>query len=164
MNNETTTQATETSNTSKGGVENTYPFRSKASIKALLGTDDGFVREALVILGTRTAARTADDKAMGFMSSHLKAGTALATKIAGGEELSEEEAGKAREIALSYTKQLAAHFRAEQIAANPELEEVARKFSAAPKAKTEGASEPAADAPASEPETPAEGEATSEAA
>ena len=147
MNNETT-QATETATSNKGGHQNSYPFLTKGGLKTRLESDPAFVGEAIVILGERTARRTADDKAMGLMSSHLKAGTSLACKVAAGEELSEEEGAKAKTIALSYTKQLAAHFREAAIAANPALGEVARKFSAGPKgAATEVASEAAPTAP-----------------
>ena len=65
----------------------------------------------------------------GWMSSHAVWGGKLALKARTGE-LSDEEFSKAAGMVCRYTKQLAAHFRAEAIAKNPALEAVARIFSA----------------------------------
>jgi len=113
---------------------NSYPFRTKAQVIAQLMTDDTFVIEALGILYRN---QTEDEKAQhntkyrnrrGFMSSHAANGCKLVERMLGGEEWTPEEAGLARSIAVRYGKQLATHFRAEQIAAAPELGEKAACF------------------------------------
>jgi hypothetical protein len=112
-----------------------YPFVTKSALKARIASDDAFVLVCLGVLYSRQTAHEQDTKStlnrnrMGFMSSHAVKGSTLAVKAA-GEGLVEEELGCAREIVSRYTKQLAAHFRAEAIEADPSLAEAARVFSA----------------------------------
>jgi hypothetical protein len=119
----------------KKGV-GTYPFRTKKDILAQVAADDAFAKSCLCVIYDRQTSveqelkTTKSRNARGFMSSHAVRGSELAVKVKSGEELTDEEMDKARTLALSYGKQLAAHFRAEQIAAQPELAEVARVFSA----------------------------------
>lgn len=119
----------------KKGV-GTYPFRTKKSILAQIATDDAFASQCLCVVYYRQTAHeqvektTKDRNAQGFMSSHAVRGSELAVKILADEELTDEDVGKVRELAGRYGKQLAAHFRAEQIQAEPGLAKVAEIFSA----------------------------------
>lgn len=124
---ETETQATEAKPAKAKKTPNVYPFRTKRDILAQLETDDDFLVECLGILYQRQTEDERETKETkyknrrGFMSSHAVNGTRLAEKMLTGEEWSEEDWGKARAIVGRYGKQLAAHFRAEQIARAPEL-------------------------------------------
>jgi hypothetical protein len=112
-----------------------YPFVTKSTIKARIASDDSFVLECLATLyslqtaSEQEAKNTVVRNRRGFMSSHAVKGSTLAVKAA-GEGLTSEETEVARELCSHYTKQLAAHMRAEAIEANPELAEAARVFSA----------------------------------
>lgn len=111
-----------------------YPFVSKSQIKSRLATDNAFVLVCLAVMYSRQTAYEQDAKntvvrnRAGFMSSHAVRGSNLAVKAA-GEGLTEEETEAARDLVSHYSKQLAAHFRAEAIAADPSLVEAARVFS-----------------------------------
>jgi len=113
-----------------------YPFRSKRDILNQVATDDAFALHCLCVIHDRQTAHeqatksTKSKNRQGFMSSHAVRGCELAEKVKGNEPLSEEEMGLARTITGRYGKQLAAHFRAEVIAGNPELAKVAEVFSA----------------------------------
>lgn len=113
-----------------------YPFRSKKSILAEIASDDAFALHCLTVIHARQteyeqeAKTTKDRNARGFMSSHAVRGSELAAKVNSGEELTDEDVDKARALASRYGKQLAQHYRAEQIAADPALAEVAKVFSA----------------------------------
>lgn len=119
----------------KKGV-GTYPFRTKKDILAQVAADPDFAKQCLVVIYDRQTGEEQEQKttksrnARGFMSSHAVRGSELAVKIKSGETLTDEESAMATALAGRYGKQLAAHFRAEQIAAQPELAEVAKVFSA----------------------------------
>ncbi len=112
-----------------------YPFKSKNAIAAELEASNAFVLSCLQIMQSRQTSAEEESKATisknarGWMSSQAKKGTELATK-ARTEGLSYEECEQARALVSRYTKQLAAHFRDEQIAADPSLKEIASLFSA----------------------------------
>lgn len=112
-----------------------YPFMTKAQIKARIEADDAFMLECLSVLYARQTEYEQETKTTvnrnrrGFMSSHAVNASVLAVK-ARGEGLTAEETDKARSIICHYTKQLAAHFRQGAISENPELAEAARVFSA----------------------------------
>lgn len=112
-----------------------YPFRSKASIIAQIETDNSFMLECLQVMHARQTEyeqetkQTVNKNRRGFMSSHAVNGTTLAVK-AKNEGLTAEELEKARSIVCRYGKQLAEHFRAEKIKADPSLNAVAAMFSA----------------------------------
>jgi len=119
---------------SKSNVKQ-YPFATKSQIKAHLESDPSFVLVCLGVLYSRQTAHEQDTKStlnrnrMGFMSSHAVKGSTLAVKAV-GEGLTETELSEATGIVCRYTKQLAAHFRAVAIEADPDLAEAARVFSA----------------------------------
>jgi hypothetical protein len=112
-----------------------YPFVTKSQLKARIAADESFVLACLAILYSRQTSHEQDTKStlnrnrMGFMSSHAVKGSTLAVKAA-AEGLSVEETDEARVLVSHYTKQLAAHFRAEAIEQNPDLAEAAALFSA----------------------------------
>ena len=112
-----------------------YPFVTKTQIRSRIETDDAFVVECLLVMLSRQtdseqeAKNTVFRNSRGFMSSHALRGTTLGVK-AQEDGLSAEETVSARSLVLHYTKQLAAHFRQEQIANDPGLAEAARMFSA----------------------------------
>jgi outer membrane biosynthesis protein TonB len=112
-----------------------YPFATKNQIAADIESSTPFALACLQIMQSRQTSAEEETKATisknarGWMSSQAKRGTELATK-ARNEGLTVEETEQARALVSRYTKQLAEHFRAEQIAANPELADIAALFSA----------------------------------
>lgn len=136
---ETTEVATETAETpaNKGGAQNTYPFETKAAIKARCLVDFDFATKCLSVLVARQTKTEQDEKvtkiknARGLMSSHASAGTTLNAKIASGEALTSEEEAKVCEMTSHYSKQLADHYRVEQLRASKgdkEIRALARTF------------------------------------
>ena len=115
---------------------NNYPFMTKKQIAARIEEDAAFVQECVLVMQARQTEdeqevkETRHKNRRGWMSSHAVNGGKLADKIAAGEALSEEEVGKAQGMVCRYTKQLAAHFRAAAIVANPDLADAASIFSA----------------------------------
>ena len=113
-----------------------YPFRSKREILAEVATDDAFALHCLCVLHDRQteveqATKTTKTRnRRGFMSSHAVRGCELAEKVKGGDALTDEDVAKTRSLVSRYGRQLAAHFRAEAIAASPDLAKVAEVFSA----------------------------------
>jgi hypothetical protein len=113
---------------------NSYPFTSKAQIKARLGEDADFRLSCLTVLYSLQTAHeqeketTESRNRRGFMSSHAVHGTRIAKKVAAGEEITGDDWAKINAIVPRYTKQLAAYFRAGEIEANPELAETAKVF------------------------------------
>jgi len=109
-------------------ASNSYPFVTKAQVAERLKTDTSFCLEALQVLvrrqtdDERETSSTKWKNRRGLMSSHAVRGTAIAAKLASGEELSPEETDRACEIASHYVKQLTAHYRAEQEVALDETE------------------------------------------
>jgi len=103
-------------------ANNSYPYVTKAQVKARLEEDADFRLQALLVLYRRQTEDERDEKdtkwknKRGFMSSHAVNGSQLAEKVIAGEELTEEESGKVEGIVCKYSKQLTAHFRAEQTA------------------------------------------------
>lgn len=116
-----------------------YPFESKAQILAKQADFAVVMQHLGIIHSFQTTDEqgkkvTIDKNRSGFMSSHATNGTKLVEKHRSGEALTDEEVALARKIAGSYGRQLAAHFRALAIEANPDLAQLAEIFSAAPKA------------------------------
>jgi hypothetical protein len=113
---------------------NNYPFLTKAQIVAKLECDLDFVHQACLIMTARQTEdeiQTRDTKyknRRGWMSSHAVFGTKMAEKIAAGEELTDEENGRLVGMVVRYRKQLAAHFREQAKAENPELAESGSVF------------------------------------
>jgi hypothetical protein len=143
MNNETTTQATETQATpaakpakpKKAPKEKReYPFLTKAQIAANIENDFSFACQAMVILYDRQTEFEQETKSTlnknrrGFMSSHAVNGSKVAVKLKAGEALTPEEQVIVETIAPRYTKQLADHFRAAAIEADPSLADKAACF------------------------------------
>ena len=104
----------------KTAAQNSYPYVTKSEVKARLETDPDFRVSALLVLykrqteDEREAKDTKWKNRRGFMSSHAVNGSRLAEKVICGEELTEEDHGKIEAIVTRYSKQLAAHYRAEQ--------------------------------------------------
>jgi hypothetical protein len=113
---------------------NSYPFTSKAQIKAQLAESQEFRTACLLVLYDRQTSHeqetstTKDRNKMGFMSSHAVHGCRLAKLVLAGEALSEEDQGRVDTIVPRYTKQLASHFRAGELARNPDLAKAAAVF------------------------------------
>ncbi len=112
-----------------------YPFLTKTQILSVIATDDEVMLQCLQLMDLR---QTPDERetlttryknACGWMSSHSVNAGNLAKKAREGA-LSSEETSQARAIVMRYGRQLASHFRAETIALNPELKEVAAIFGA----------------------------------
>ncbi len=119
----------------KKGV-GTYPFRTKNDILAQIQTDPVFAQGCVGIVYDRQTSEEQVEKttksrnARGFMSSHAVRGSELALRLRSGDKVSDEDAVAAVALASRYCKQIAAHFRAAQIASSPELQAVAEVFSA----------------------------------
>lgn len=122
------------SNTTNTKANNKYPFVTKREILASLDASPAFRQQCLLILHARQTADEQDTSttkyknARGFMSSHAVNGTRIAKLLLAGEALTEEDTVLMDSIVFRYTKQLAAHFRAAQVAKNPELEQEAAAF------------------------------------
>ena len=145
INGTTGTAAVATVATASG---NLYPFMTKAMIKARLLEEPDFMVESLLILHTlqteheQATRSTLNRNKMGFMSSHAVHGSRIAEKVKAGlaqgdclgvvmaTVLTVDDWAKVDSIAPRYTKQLAAYFRAREIAENPALAKVAALFSA----------------------------------
>ncbi len=130
---ETTTAKARKAKKAKGP---TYPFASKREILGSQASFDVCLEHLGILVGRQTTDEvetlsTKHKNRRGLMSSHAVNGTKLHAKVANGEELLDEDVAKIREIVSHYGKQLAAFYREEMIAGDPELAEVARIFSAA---------------------------------
>jgi len=125
----------------KGGHQNTYPFATKAQIKAKIASDDAFVCECVNLLQARQTTveqetgSTSVKNRSGWMSSHAVSMSKIAGKIASGEELSSDETSKARDACSHYTKQLAAALRDAACEADPTLADKAAVFFTKPATK-----------------------------
>jgi len=117
-------------------MTNLYPFVTKSQLKARLEAEPTFRKEAMVILyHLQTAfeqdtSSTRDRNRQGYMSSHAVHGTRIAKSILAGEVLSPEDEARVDAIAPRYTRQLAIYYRAKAVAEQPELQAVAKLFSA----------------------------------
>lgn len=126
MNNDNTTATKST--------HNGYPFASKKDIREALDTDIAFRNECVMILQSRQTAHeqatlsTKERNRQGWMSSDAVRMGKIAQKLAACEVLTLEEDDKVAERIVKYTKQLAAHFRAEATENKPELAETAACF------------------------------------
>jgi|HubBroStandDraft_6_1064221.scaffolds.fasta_scaffold180191_2 hypothetical protein len=115
---------------------NLYPFITKAQIKAKLAASFEYRCEAVALLHTLQTAHeqatlsTLNRNHQGFMSSHSVKGSKVAMKLKAGEPLTAEDAETVDRIAPRYSRQLATFARAQAIANDPALAEVARVFSA----------------------------------
>jgi len=119
----------------------TYPFISKAQIAERIETDADFARQCILIIQDRHQRRlagTAHGPRCGWMSSHASLGPRLAGLVA-ANEARPEDFKKAITLVARYTKQLAAHFRAEQLQQNPSLAAVADRFGVLPQGFASGA-------------------------
>jgi len=137
MTTETTTQATETKapKAAKAPKEKkSYPFLTKAQIASSIEGDFSFACMVIGVLFDRQTAFEQDTKSTlnknrrGFMSSHAVNGSKVALKLRNGEALNDEDRGHVEAIAPRYTKQMADHFRAAAIEADPSLAEKAACF------------------------------------
>lgn len=114
-------------------TKKSYPFVTKAQLKARL-QDFTFCCEAMVILFDRQTAfeqetsSTLNKNRRGFMSSHAVHGTRIAKALRAGEAVAEEDVARVMAIAPRYTKQLADHFRALALEADPGLADKAACF------------------------------------
>ena len=117
-------------------MANLYPFVTKSQIKARLDESPAYRCEAMLILYAlqteyeQGTSSTRDKNRQGFMSSHAVNGSRVALKIKSGEELSPEDWEHVSRIAPRYTRQLAVYFRAQMLLEQPELQAVAKLFSA----------------------------------
>lgn len=142
MTTETTTQATETTTPAAKPAKapkakkepQNYPFMTKAQISAKIEGSFEFACEAIQILYARQTTHEQETKSTlsknrrGFMSSHAVHGSRIAQLLNAGQPLDEADQGRVQEIAPRYTKQLAEHFRAEAIEADPTLKAKAACF------------------------------------
>ena len=123
-----------TTNTTPVINTNSYPFLTKAQIKAELDSSfDARCAAMVTLFKLQTTLEQATDKtlmanARGFMSSHAVNGSKVAKKLMTGEELDSADVDQVNRIAPRYSRQLATLARAEALAANPELAEKAALF------------------------------------
>lgn len=113
---------------------NGYPFLTQKDIATRLAADFTFRLQCLDILVARQTSDEVEEKSTKYTNKRgLRCSEAawmpeLARKLAVGEEVTSEEYDRLAGILPVYRKQLAAHFRAEAIAANPELAEKGKVF------------------------------------
>jgi len=113
---------------------NSYPFKTKAQIKAELDSSfDARCAAMVTLYKLQTTLEQATDKTLmsnrcGLMSSHAITGSKVAKKLIAGEELDSDDVDQVNRIAPRYSRQLATLARAEALAANPELAEKAALF------------------------------------
>ena len=116
-------------------ANNGYPFITQKQIATRLAVDPAFHVECLQVLVARQTSDEQEEKVTKYTNKRgLRCSEAvwmvqLATKYRNEPETvtAEETARLARTLPL-YRKQLAAHFRQQQLAENPELAEKARAF------------------------------------
>ena len=119
-------------------MANLYPFLSKSQIKTRIFENAEFALACAVIMTSRQTdyehetKTTVNKNRRGWMSSHAVNGTKLTDKLQaeGRDALEPNEIAKLQDMVSHYSKQLASHFRAEAIEANPELKAIADVFSA----------------------------------
>jgi hypothetical protein len=114
------------------GSNNSYPLITKKEILRRLGTDPGFVREAVGIIHQLYLARCRKEiERGGWMASQASTGTRLAEKFAVRKE-TPADVTQAATLLRYYARALAAHFRSRQLLENPALAEVAALFGVVP--------------------------------
>jgi hypothetical protein len=107
-------------------------FPTKNAIRALLVSDRDARLSAAATIDGRTRSRRPGVKypeAMGWMSSHVAAGTRTAAAVARGEKLSAADDAWLSKAIPMYARQLAHVAREVAIAKNPELAKVAAVYS-----------------------------------
>lgn len=113
---------------------NNYPFQTKAQIKDRLSFDDSFVLACVLVMDARQTEDEQESRETkwrnrrGWMSSHAVHGSRIAALVRSGEDLSEEDSRRAREMVSRYTKQLASHFRQVASEEDPSLKEAGSVF------------------------------------
>ncbi len=106
---------------------NGYPFTTRRQIVDRITVDPTFAIECVAILQAQHDARATTPATAGWMASHARAATELAARLAAGDP-SAADLEAAQELAARYSKRLAAHFRARDLAERPELNAVAAVF------------------------------------
>lgn len=118
-------------------TSNNYPYETKKQIAEKVAADFSYACSCLVVLYNRQTEYEQETKSTlnrnhkGFMSSHAVHGSRIAQLLLAGtpaEELSAEDQGRVQGIVCRYTKQLAAHSRAQANEADPELSAKAAAF------------------------------------
>jgi hypothetical protein len=115
-------------------MNNNYPFLTKAAIKDRLAVDSEFVLQCVLVMDARQTEDEQESRETkwrnrrGWMSSHAVHGGRIAALVRSGEELSAEDADRARGMVLRYSKQLAAHFRQAAQEEDPSLAEAGSVF------------------------------------
>lgn len=114
---------------------NGYPFLTQAQIVRNINTDRGFAIRCLSVLVNRQTSDELDEKATkwtnkrGLRCSESVWMVELDAKLRNAsEEVTSEEMSRLITTLPVYRKQLASHFRKEQLAANPELAAKAAAF------------------------------------
>lgn len=115
--------------------KNGYPFPTQSEIVSQLATDEAFRFECLGILVGRQTSDELETKSTkhtnkrGLRCSEASWMPALFVKIHNNrDEVTSEELDRLATVLPTYRKQLAAHFRGQMLAKNPELAAVAQKF------------------------------------
>jgi hypothetical protein len=106
---------------------NGYPFTTRKQIVDRIATEPLFAVECVVVLQAQHEARATGGVGVGWMASHARAAIELAARLAAGDP-SAADLEEAAELAVRYSKRLAAHFRARDLAERPELNAVAAVF------------------------------------
>lgn len=114
---------------------NGYPFLTQSEIKSRLAESAEFRTECLSILVSRQTSDEVEEKATKYTNKRgLRCSESVwmvqldASLRNAPETVTAEELDRLARTLPIYRKQLAAHFRAEKLAAQPELAEKARVF------------------------------------
>ncbi len=117
-----------------------------------IAADATFALSCVAILQAHHVARASGNAVAGWCASHARRATELAGRLAEGEPTA-ADLEEATALASRYSKRLAAHFRAAELAERPELHAVAAVFGVRPRKamtmSTIAASEPKTDGVAS---------------
>lgn len=108
-----------------------YPFMSRKQVKERILRDGSFARECALVLQQRTderdAGRAPEGRSWGWMSSQRATAGKMVIRLR-ARTLSAADESKLAKIVAGYGRQLADHFRTQELRRRPELAEVARVF------------------------------------
>jgi hypothetical protein len=114
----------------------TYPFVTRRQIIARLGRDPEFARTCLTILHRRFVDRDILSPPAGWMASDVKRAEKLYKQVSAGDA-SAANLALATTLVQKYARQLARHFRDEELSRNPALKPLAAVYGIRPTVEDE---------------------------
>jgi hypothetical protein len=108
-----------------------YPFVTRRQVVARLGRDPEFAGACLAILHRRFVDRDILPPPAGWMASDVKRAEELYSRLDAGEA-SPSDLALATKLAQRYARQIASHFRDDELARNPSLKPLAAIYGLRP--------------------------------